>query len=71
MDLGFTTGQLIDINLVRLFLQVVTLSDMSTATGAHLLAPEAWDVRFFQDSTLKWPDSHNQHPTNIRSGGNC
>jgi hypothetical protein len=56
MDLGFATGQLIDISLVCLFLQVVTLSDMSTATGAHL-APKAWDVRSFQDcaSTLERP----------------
>ena len=56
METGFTTGQLTDINLVRLFLRVVTLSDISTATGAHL-APEAWEVRTFQDrtSSLEWP----------------
>jgi hypothetical protein len=62
LTLNLTTLQLWQINECRLYLQVLTISDLSTACGTHIL-PEVFKGRRNPDriSTLHWPTT--QRPT--------
>jgi hypothetical protein len=56
LQLNLNTSQLRQINACRLYLQVLTFSDISTAEGTHIL-PNIFQGRRSHDrvSTLKWP----------------
>ena len=58
----FTPMQVKNINLVRIFLQVTTVSDITNAQGTHLTAA-VWEANQLPDqySTLQWPQQ--EQPT--------
>jgi hypothetical protein len=63
LTLNFTPPQLRQINSCRIYLQVLTISDISTASGTHIL-PNILRGRRTEDrvSELNWPVT--QRPAN-------
>ena len=51
---NFTPREITDINLVRIFLQIVTISDISTGDGLSI-SPDAWNVRKMSDRQSVFP----------------
>ncbi len=56
---GFTTQDLQGINMCRMYLQVFTLSDITTAKGDCLLPEISHDRHLQRSSPLVWPNIPN------------
>jgi len=66
-SMPFKRQELVDINLVRIYLKVCTISDIATAVGSSLHL-SAWKVEPFSDrrSNLSFP--HQETPTSSQRG---
>ena len=62
MQMNLKQAELLDVNLVRIYLRITTVSDASNAVGTEL-EKSVWDVEPFSDRTSKltWP--RQERPT--------
>ena len=67
LTLGFTRQELIDVNLVRIFLGVTTVSDVATADGT-MLHPFAWKGHLIPDRASRHSFARQEQPTSYQCG---
>ena len=63
LQFNFKPKELLDINLVRLYLQITTVSDIATAVGTKI-ERTVWDVLPFQNQRSKFNWPKQEQPTN-------
>ena len=66
-SMPFKRQELVDINLVRIYLQVCTISDIATAVGGSLHL-SAWKVEPFSDRRSNLSFLHQATPTSSQRG---
>ena len=67
MTLGFSKQELIDVNLVRTYLQVTTLSDIASAQGSTIL-PSVWNGFPISDRRSRLTFARQESPTVYQRG---
>ncbi len=67
LRLGFTRQELIDVNLVRIFLQVTTMSDIASADGQFIL-PAIWQGQKISDRHSNMSFARQLQPTTYQRG---
>jgi hypothetical protein len=66
-SMPFKQQELVDINLVRIYLQVCTISDIATAVGGSIHL-SAWKVEPFSDRRSNLSLPHQETPTSSQRG---